>query len=174
MSRELYEHCLRTSKFAGELARRFDVEVDKAERAGLLHDFCKEWPIPTQLAAARRLGLWTREFEAQPKVLHGPLAARVLPEELGEADPAVLSAVARHTTGAPGMSRLDMVVYLADMLEPARDFPGADELRASLGGRLETAMLRALEHTLHHLIDRGAWIHPDALLARNDLLRFRE
>lgn len=130
--------------------------------------------MPEQLAAARRLGLWTREFEAQPKVLHGPLAAAVLPDAVGERDRAVLSAVARHTTGAPGMTRLDMVVYLADMLEPGRDFPGVAELRARLARGLETAMVAALEHTLRHLLDRGVWIHPDALLARNELLRFRE
>lgn len=170
----LYEHCIRTSTCARELARRHGVEEDKSVRAALWHDAYKEWPAADQVARARELGILTPDLERHPQILHGPLAAAALPDDFGERDPDVLAAIARHTTGDPDMTRLDMIVYLADLIEPGRDFSGVDALRARAAVALEAAMLAALEHTIRYLLDRGAWIHPKALAARNALLRYRE
>ncbi|MBE3590471.1 MAG: bis(5'-nucleosyl)-tetraphosphatase (symmetrical) YqeK [Firmicutes bacterium] len=173
LSKERYAHSLRVAATARELAERHGVQAEAAERAGLWHDAYKELPVPEQIARAREKGILTPEYEAHPHLLHGPLAAACLPEDFGETDAEVLQAVRLHTTGDAGMSRLDMVVYLADLLEPEHDFPGAARLRAAARVSLEGAMLAALEHTLQYLLQRGAWIDPKALRARNALLPFR-
>lgn len=174
LSRERYEHSLRVAETARELAELHGVQAEAAERAGLWHDAYKELPVAEQIARAREKGILTPEYEAHPHLLHGPLAAACLPDDFGETDADVLQAVRLHTTGDAGMSRLDMVVYLADLLEPAHDFPGVDRLRARARASLEGGMVAALEHTLQYLLQRGAWIDPKALRARNTLLPYRQ
>jgi predicted HD superfamily hydrolase involved in NAD metabolism len=160
-----YEHSLRVARTAEGLARRHGEDPERARLAGLYHDWARDLPEAELLACAARLGL----SGASPAVLHGPVAARLLPPTPG-VDEQVRAAVDRHTTGAPGMSRLDMVVYLADLIEPGRAFPGVEEMRRLADEDLEGATLAAMDATLRYLIDRGLPLDPRGVAARNDLL----
>lgn len=156
---------LRVAATAQALARRHGVDPERARLAGLYHDWAREWSAAELLAEAGRLGLGP----AVPEVLHGPVAAALLPPLPG-LDAEVRVAIARHTTGAPGMSRLDMVVYLADLIEPGRDFAGVDQLRRLAHEDLEAATLAAMDQTLRDLLDRRLPIDERGVAARNELL----
>jgi predicted HD superfamily hydrolase involved in NAD metabolism len=93
------------------------------------------------------------------------LAADALRDEYGVEDEDVLNAVRYHTTGRAGMSRLEMIVFLADTLEPGRTYEEADELRALAFEDLETGMLRVLEALGVYLKENGFEMTKDSLEA---------
>lgn len=176
LSETLYRHSLGVAEAATALAARYGADRQKACLAGLVHDYGKGY-TPDQLREkARRLGLrldWVTLAEA--RLLHAPVGAALLPVELGITDPAVIKAVAYHTTGRNNMSLLEKVVYLADIIEPDRSYPGVDELRQLALDKLDAALFRAVERTIKSVLERGSLIHPRSVQLRNGLLAgFRE
>lgn len=172
MSENRFRHTLGVVERARELAVRHSVAIDKSQIAAYLHDLKKEVPIEQQLEMARKWKLLKYpEDEKAPFVLHGPLAAYWLEHEYGYADSEVLSAIAQHTLGAPGMSRLAMLIYSADLTESSRVFPKVDKLRQSLYDNLELGTLLCVEHTLEFLKRSKQTIHPLTQLTYDDLKR---
>ena len=162
------DHAHRVAAEAVTLARRFGAPVEKAELAGLLHDLCRELTDDETLAAAARHGIPVSPVEARRprKILHGPVAAAEL-AGLG-VDPEVTRAIALHTVGEAGMSVLEKCVYLADYVEPARDFPGVDDVRALAESSLDAAVGAAARLGLLDIISRGRGVVPGALALYNE------
>ncbi|MEY8562165.1 bis(5'-nucleosyl)-tetraphosphatase (symmetrical) YqeK [Eggerthellaceae bacterium 3-80] len=158
-----YEHSVRVAQTAGKLAKLYGVDEDTARLAGLLHDWDKDFNDADAQKRARVLGvdLHPAVIETMPRLLHGPTAAAALGRIYPQLPPEVLQAIARHTTGAVGMSDLDMIVYIADALEPGRDFAGLDQLRDVEGElELEELFLQTFRHILISLIDGKRRFHP--------------
>lgn len=129
-----FKHSLGVSQTAGQLARVYDADERAARVAGLLHDWDKGYDDPGILARADELGMvLDDELAAMPRVLHGLTAAVALGREFPELPSEVLTAVERHTLGAPGMSDLDMILYIADALEPGRKGGVVEGLRTQIG-----------------------------------------
>ncbi len=155
-------HCERTAATARELAVRYGVDADAAELAGLLHDWSRDETTDDLLAFAERTGLAVLPEEREhPYLLH----ARVAADQLRQAFPGislpVLSAVAAHTVGAVPMTPLDEIVYIADAIEPARDYPGVEGLRASANtGPLDSAFAGAYRLSVAFVREKGAPLHP--------------
>ena len=120
MSEERYRHSLGVEKEAERLARRWGEDPEKAAIAGILHDCCKEMPLPEALQIMRRSAIMTEiDFREQPQLIHGFAAAEIL-GRYGVRDKDIENAVRYHTTGRAGMSRLEKIVYLADLTEEGR------------------------------------------------------
>jgi predicted HD superfamily hydrolase involved in NAD metabolism len=162
LSAESYAHCQRTAAAAVELAGRFGVDVTSAELAGLLHDYARDEDPSGLVAAAGRLGVPVLPLEMEhPYLLHARVGAAMARRDLPGIDEAVLSAISVHTVGGVPMSDLDKVVYLADMIEPSRDFRGLAELRAACEREpLDECFRLAYGGTLRHLKERGRPVHP--------------
>lgn len=107
---------------------------------------------------------------AEPKLLHAPVGAALLTADLGVADGDVQEAVRWHTTGRSGMALLEKVVYLADFIEPNRDYPGVAELRDTARASLDQALLQAVEQTIRSVLSRGMLLHPRSVEFRNSLI----
>ena len=97
----------------------------------------------------------------------GPIVAR---EVFGIQDEEILSAMRWHTTGKENMSKLDKVIYMADMIEPNRKFPGVDVLRRESFKDLDNGVLQGLNHTIGYLLSKGVPIDINSIKARNYLL----
>ncbi|MEI6448704.1 MAG: bis(5'-nucleosyl)-tetraphosphatase (symmetrical) YqeK [Actinomycetes bacterium] len=162
------EHSRRVAAEAAALARRFGAAPEAAAVAGLLHDYCRDLTNAETLAAAARYGIPVGPLEERrPKnILHGPVAAAELAAAGLDAD--IAAAIARHTTGGPGMTVLEKCLYLADFCEPGREFPGLDEVRALAGASLDAAVAAAARISLLDLIGRGRGVVPDALALYNE------
>lgn len=159
-------HSLSVEKMAVDLAKRYGEDAEKAAVAGLLHDYAKYVPDDKMLAYAKEFGIpLCHAYEAQPNLLHGPVGAKLAERELGICDAQVLAAIAHHTTGARGMSRLEEIVYLSDLLEENRKFDGVEQLREALGLGLEQALEQALAHELAYLQKKSGEVHPDTAAA---------
>jgi len=172
LSEKRFRHTLGVVEWTRELAVRHGVDEEKAQIAGYLHDLKKEVPLKQQLEMAREWRLLNYpEDEEAPYVLHGPLAAYWLEHEYGFTDSEILAAIAHHTLGAPGMGRLELLIYSADLTEPNRVFPKVDKLRQSLYDNLEIGTLLCVEHTLEYLKMSKQTIHPLTQLTYDDLKR---
>ena len=161
-------HAHRVAEEAVLLAKRFGAPWGKAEIAGLLHDYCRELPDTETLAAAARHGIPVGPVEARRprKILHGPVAAMEL-LDVG-LDPEIAAAIRLHTVGDAGMTVLEKCVYLADYLEPSRDFPGVDEVREMATTSLDAAVGAAVRLGLLDIIRRGRGVVPGALALYNE------
>lgn len=170
MPEKRWQHTLGVMKSAVELADRFAADPVKAELAGLLHDYCKYWPVERQERIIVEKGLPRELLDYDKQLWHAPVGAAVVEEELGIQDAEVLDAIRWHTSGREGMSLLDKIVCLADYIEPGRDFPGVHNIRQLAEHSLEEALVAGFDSTIRFLLDKKGKIYPLTMLARNSLL----
>lgn len=150
------QHTLGVRETAVRLAELHGARMQAASEAAMLHDIAKPFPLAKMQEVAIRYGLeLPQEVMADANLLHGPVAAAIAREELGVTDEEVLSAIACHTTGKPGMSTLDEVIFLADAIEPnRRPYPGLNTLRALAGRDLDAAVLHAMRRTREYVLSQ--------------------
>lgn len=166
-----YKHSLNVYKTALELAKAHKLPEEKIAVSALLHDCGREVPTKESVAKAQELGLPVDEVERhQPILLHAKLGVYYAREKYGVTDKEILDGILYHTTGMSGMSALAKVVFLADMVEPGRDFPGVDDLRRLAHKDLDKAMLKAYSNTLDYLLTGGQLIHPHCIDGYNELM----
>lgn len=172
LSQKRFTHSVNVSQAAVMLAKKYGGDVEKAEFAGLVHDICKEEPkeVQQKLMLESKRDVCQEEQDA-PKVWHGIAGAEMLEHEFGVTDEDVLNAVRYHTVGRGGMSKLEVIVYLADMISAERDYTDVDVMRKKANESLEKAMLYALEFSMRKLLKKGAGIPHHTLDAYNEFLR---
>ena len=153
-------HVLGCRDTAAELAKVWGTDETDAARAGLLHDITKALDGPLQLTLCAEYGKVLDEFsENNPKTLHALTGSLVAERIFGE-NQAVVSAIESHTTGKPAMNTLEKIIYVADYMEPNRDFPGVEELRRLAYTDLDGALKLGLEMTLAMLKEQKRQISP--------------
>ena len=154
------KHVLGCRDTAADLAKIWGADVTDAARAGLLHDITKALDGPLQLTLCREYGKVLDDFsENNPKTLHALTGSLVAKRIFGENE-AVVSAIESHTTGKPAMNTLEKIIYVADYMEPNRDFPGVEELRRLAYTDLDGALKLGLEMTLAMLKQQKRQISP--------------
>lgn len=170
LSDQRYEHTLNVKKMAVKLAKRYGADEEQAALAALLHDAAKEISKDEMRAIMRAYPKYAEGGEARPtSVWHGICAAILARTEWGVEDEAVLSAIACHTAGKPGMSRLDKILYLADMTSAERDWSGVNKLRKLERNDLDAAMLVALKQTNDFVLSQGKPLDPMSKAAYEDI-----
>lgn len=171
LTQKRYEHSLSVQDTAVKLARFYHVDVKKASIAGLVHDCAKHMSNDEILSMARKNQILIDEVsELNPQLLHGNIAAVIAKDVMGIYDEEVLNAVACHTTGKKDMNLLEKIVYIADYIEPLRNFPGVEILREEAFTNLDTALLDAFNNTIKIVIDRGQLLHVNTISGRNYLV----
>ncbi len=186
MSEKRYRHTIAVEQMVERLAALYLPEKTLTLRAAaLLHDISKEFSLQTQLQILKKFGIITHySDEISPKPLHARTAALLIPEQYPAfADPTVIEAVRWHTTGREGMSVAEKLVFLADYIDLSRTFPDCVELRDMFWGaeptnmteqereaHLRAVLLSAYDRTIRGLLEEGALISPETMMARNELV----
>lgn len=162
-------HVLGTEQEAIRLAERYGADVEKARVGALLHDCTKKLDMEAQLALCRHYGIQLDELEQKAlKLLHAKTGAAIARDVFG-VDEEIYSAILWHTTGHANMTLLEKILYLADYIEPSRDFPGVDKLRAVCYKDLDAGLLMGLEMTIGEMNAMGNPVHHATIEARDAL-----
>ena len=170
LSAKRYQHTLNVRRMAVKLAKRWGADPEKAALAALLHDTAKELPREEMLQILNDNAIMAENAQNRPSpVWHGICAAILAQPQWGVEDEEVLSAIRCHTTGKPGMSLLDEIVFLADMTSAERDYPEVDYLRKLEKKDIHQAMREALEMNLHWLEESGKPVDEETRAALEDL-----
>ena len=155
-------HVLGCRDTAVELARHWGADETDAARAGILHDITKAIDGPLQLTLCEAYGKILSDFSRKyPKTLHALTGSMVAERIFGE-NKAVVSAIEHHTTGKADMNLLEKIIYVADYMEPNRNFPGVEKLRTLAYSDITAALKLGLEMTLEHLKNQGNDVSPES------------
>lgn len=164
VSEKRYKHILGVADTAEQLALEYGADPKEAKLAGLLHDWDKAYDDEGIRARARELQLEMPEFVIQnaPQLLHGPTAAKYLGERFPGIPDTVLRAIRLHTSGACDMTVLDMVVYVADAIEPNRPYDWCKDIRKKVGkASIEELFVDTLAHVIQFLVMKRKSIGPE-------------
>ena len=158
-------HVLGCENEAVSLANRWGEDPERAAVAGILHDITKKLSAEEQLKLCEKYGIINDAAEvANPKLLHAKTGAAFARELFGIEDD-IYGAIRWHTTGKPDMTLLEKIIYLADFVEPTRDFPGVEELRELCFEDIDAAMAKGLEMSLEFIRSGGAEPYKDSVEA---------
>ena len=162
-------HVLGTEQEAIRLAERYSADVEKARRAALLHDCTKKLEMEEQLALCKQYGIELDELEQVAlKLLHSKTGAAIARNVFG-VDDELYSAIWYHTTGRANMTLMEKIIYLADYIEPTRDFPDVDVLRKACYEDLDKGLLLGLEMSIEEMQRMGNPVHHATVEARDAL-----
>lgn len=159
---ERFEHTLGVAYTAANLAMKYDVDIDKAFLAGLLHDVAKRCKSDKYIEMCHIYDIDISEAERNnPGLLHAKLGAYIAASEYEIDDPEILSSIECHTTGKPNMSMLEKIIYIADYIEPGRDKqPHLDIIRKKVYEDINSALFIILEDTVEYLTHSKKTIDP--------------
>ena len=165
VSPKRFAHSKGVAKTARKLARAYGYpDPAHARMAGLVHDWDKRYVGAEASARADELGVDVSESvkTSMPWLLHGPTGAEALRRQFPELGEAVFQAVARHTSGAKDMTDLDMIVFVADLIEPGRTFQDVGAVRDAVGKvPLEDLFFQAFKTIFSFLVQHDRLLHPD-------------
>ncbi|EKY22256.1 hydrolase, HD family [Clostridium celatum DSM 1785] len=166
-----YNHTLGVVNTAVELAKVFGEDQKKAEIAALCHDVAKNMDLEQLRKIIDEENITLSIDEENTKEIWHSIAGPIIAKNIFKInDEEILSAMRWHTTGKENMSNLDKIVYLADLIEPSREFDGIDEIRSISYKSLDLAMIKALTHTTIYLLNKGYAVDINTIKARNYLL----
>ena len=158
--RKRLNHTMLTACEAVKLAHLYGADTQKARLAAILHD-CIKLPNKELLEyCAQHCYDITEEERRNPYLIHARLGAVIAMEEYGVKDPEVLQAIKNHTLGRVGMSLLDKIIYVADKIEPSREFDGVEEMRKAAYDDINLGMLMVMEHSARYTEASGRAVNP--------------
>lgn len=166
-----FNHSKGVQKTAGELAKHYGLDVDKAELAGLMHDCVKNLSVEEMMRLCDELGckldfVTQREY----KLIHAPLGAYYAKKIFGVDDDEIFNAIYWHTTAKADMTMFEKIIYIADVIEPNRKYDIIDEMRKLAYEDIDVAMLKILNYTIGKQLAAGKMLHSETINARNYLI----
>ncbi len=164
-----HAHIRGVEEEAARLTRRWGGDEDIARRAGILHDCTKYWPMERHLACCQQYGIPLDDLELRSeKLLHSKTGACMAKYVFGQSDE-VYDAIFYHTTGKGDMTTLEKIIYLADYMEPNRDFEGVEQLRALAYTDLDAAVALGCQMSILEMEEKGRDVHPNTIAALESL-----
>lgn len=166
-----YEHSLGVAAAAVTMAGIFGADPYKAYAAGLLHDCAKNLTSEENEIKCRDLEVEIDEFEIEnPGLIHAKVGAELVKTEFGISDAEICNAIKWHTLGRVGMGKLEKIIFVADMVEKNRNYPGVESLRRLAHSDLDSAVLECVSRTIAFNKEKGRPVHPNAYAVFNWLV----
>lgn len=157
-----FVHTLAVAGTAASLAMCYGADIEKAEIAGLLHDCAKCLDVRKMQRLCEKAGLEISPYErSSGSLLHSKAGSVLATEKYGVSDPDLLNAIRYHTTGRPGMSLLEKIIFVADYIEPGRfSAKNLPLVRKMAFADIDEALLKILYDTLVYLNSTGNTVDP--------------
>ncbi|MBP3896096.1 MAG: bis(5'-nucleosyl)-tetraphosphatase (symmetrical) YqeK [Mogibacterium sp.] len=169
LNEKRYIHSLGVEEMAVHLAEIHGADVEKARFAGRYHDIAKCFTTERMNEYVLRYSLGD-EYIDNPALAHSKVAAAILCNEYGVQDEDLLNAVKSHTTGRAEMSLLEEIVYVADAIEPNRDYPSLKTLQKLAESDLDGCCIIILDFTVDMVRAKGREVDKTTLNARDYML----
>ncbi|PEJ56400.1 MULTISPECIES: bis(5'-nucleosyl)-tetraphosphatase (symmetrical) YqeK [unclassified Bacillus (in: firmicutes)] len=166
-----FTHTIGVMETAVRLAEKYGADVKKAELAAIFHDVAKCMPIKELKAIMEENELSLKLLKYNKELWHAPVGAFLTKHEYGIDDKEILRAIKYHTSGHKEMNLLDKIIYVADYIEPNRNFPGVEEARELAEQNLDRALLFALKNTITFLINKEQTVYPLTVKTYNSILK---
>ena len=162
LSYKRFIHTLSVAGTASSLAMCYGADLEKAETAGLLHDCAKCMDVRKMQKVCEKAGLTVSSFEADSgSLLHSKAGSVLAAETYGITDPDMTNAIRYHTTGRPGMSLLEKIIFVADYIEPGRfTAKNLPLIRRLAFSDIDEALMKILYDTLVYLNSTGLVVDP--------------
>ncbi|QLK86028.1 HD domain-containing protein [Staphylococcus sp. 17KM0847] len=165
LPKKRYKHSLRVAETAVKLAELYEGDKEKAELAGILHDFCKYDDLSYLYQQVTKYQLDSDLLSYGSEILHGPICAVVMKNEYGISDEEVLQAIYYHTTGRKQMTKTEKLVFIADYIEPKREIPGVEEIREMVysGKGLDRTIYEISKRTVLYLVGKDISVYQPTI-----------
>ena len=168
LSQKRFHHSVNVAEECRKLAEKYGEDPERAYFAGLLHDICKEMPPDEQKDMVLKSGLTVCREELDTRSLwHGIAGAYFVKEHFGVEDIDILNAIRFHTVGRVGMTRLEEIVYIGDLISADRDYKDVEKVRKIAYQSIDQAMLEGLRFSMKSVIKKGDVIPPCTVEAYN-------
>lgn len=172
LSEKRYIHSENAAISAEQLANLYGADSQKAYVSALLHDCTREMDMELQHKMMLSLNTQVDELTYGIKeLLHAHTAEYIIRNQFNIMDEEIISAVRFHTTGKEDMTLLEKIVFLADVVEPSRSFPGVEYIRQLAMDDIDGAVLAALDSSIKFLLGKRSLVHPNTFYARNYILK---
>lgn len=172
LTKERFEHVLRVTETAKKMAVRFQIDERKAEYAALFHDIAKCMDKAELRNILEQENDDPRLIDFHHELWHGPVGALIARDEFKVSDPDILLAIRYHTTGRAEMSALEKLIFVADMIEPGRTFPGVETLREHAHENLHLAMCACIHQSVEFLVNKKVPVYPDSIDCYNAYINY--
>ena len=162
-----FEHTMRVYEEAVKIAKIFNGPIQQVELAAILHDYSKNDSEDDLRQAIINDDLPENLLHFNKELWHGPVAAIKVREKFNIKDNAIIDAIYYHTSARANMGMVEKIIYVADYIEPQRNFPGLDEVRELATTDLDKAVFHTLRNTIIYLMKKNEKIYPDSFYAYN-------
>lgn len=160
LTEKRYIHTVGVMETAIKLAEKYGEDQKKAELAAIFHDYAKFRPLDEMKQIIMEQKMDPNLLLFHSELWHAPVGAYLVEQEAGIMDKDILNAIRFHTSGRPNMSLLEKIIYLADYIEPGRNFPGVNDVRDIAEVNLDQAFLQAVKNTIMFLIRNNRAVFP--------------
>lgn len=167
-----YLHCIRVEDTAVKMAGIYGENIEKARIAGLLHDITKDKKGDLQLQMCEKFGIILTDVEKNtPSILHAISGAYYIKFYFKIEDMDIINAVRYHSTARQGMTTLEKIIYLSDIIEPSRNFNGLEKVRSIAFSDIDEAMIEALKLSINEIIGKRSLLQIDTVMCYNELIK---
>lgn len=171
LSKKRYEHSIRVLETAISLGKIYKADLSKVAIASLLHDYAKEFKRDDLINLSKEHFYdETKDYLSNAEILHSYIGTYFAKEKFNITDSEILNAIKYHTTGRRDMSVVEKIVYLADAIEPKRDYPYVEKIRDLSLINLDKAILLEVNKKIEYLLKENHVIHVNSVEMRNWLL----
>ncbi|MED4530792.1 bis(5'-nucleosyl)-tetraphosphatase (symmetrical) YqeK [Metabacillus fastidiosus] len=158
-----YIHTIGVMETAVALAKRYGEDEKKAEIAAVFHDYAKFRPKEEMKQIIVEQKMPSNLLIHNDELWHAPVGAYLVEKEVGITDESILMAIRYHTSGRMDMSQLEKIIYIADYIEPNRNFPGVEEVRELAFRQLDETLIKILQNTITFLVKKNQAIYPETI-----------
>ncbi len=165
-----FKHTIGVAETAKKLAAKYGENEEDAFTAGLLHDIAKELSLKEMLDLAKKYQAEIDPVSRKSTALMHGIVGAYLAQDLFGISSKIFGGIRFHTTGKANMSLFEKIIYIADYIEPNRNFDGVEKARETAFEDIDKAILDSCNKIVIHTVNKGGIIHPDTIDARNYLL----
>ena len=174
LSEKRYLHSIGTMKMSIKLAKIYNFNENIAALTGLAHDIGKEISNEEKIKYAQENNIEIDEIEKNNiGLLHGKIGADIVKKEYGFSEE-MQQAIKYHTTANTKMSMLDKIIFVSDKIEETRNYIDIEDYRELAIKDIDACVIKILEFTIIDNINKNKLIHPNSILARNEIIVYNK